>query len=122
MRQSPPTDYVLYIASERKLRSKPLPSSGLLTVGRSRLSDIRLGDRLVSAHHAVLGVGTRFTITDLGSRNGTSIESRRIPALHAIEIHPGQAVFVGNTLLVIESRSGARVADPHGYASKADTG
>ena len=68
------------------------------------MSDIRLVDRLVSAHHALLGVGEHFTIIDLGSRNGTSVESRRIPALHETEIQPGEAVFLGNTLLVIEHR------------------
>jgi pSer/pThr/pTyr-binding forkhead associated (FHA) protein len=103
MSDRPALHYVLVIASARIFRTTPLPARGLLTVGRSRRSDIRLGDKRVSAHHAVLEVGQRFTITDLASRNGTRLQDRAIPPLQATEIRPGEALRIGDTFLLIES-------------------
>jgi pSer/pThr/pTyr-binding forkhead associated (FHA) protein len=95
--------YVLSIARADDQLAQPLPACGLLTLGRSRRSDIRLSDKLASAHHAVLAVGaTEFSITDLGSRNGTRVGEQVIPAFQPIPIRPGEAVWIGETLLTID--------------------
>ena len=95
--------YVLFIARADDLCARPLPSAGLLTVGRSRRSDVRLADKLVSAHHAVLEVGAEFSIIDLDSKNGTRVGERIIPAFQPTAILPGEVVWIGETLLMIES-------------------
>jgi pSer/pThr/pTyr-binding forkhead associated (FHA) protein len=114
MRCRPESGYFLFIASEKTLRMAPLPPGGLLTLGRSRRSDIRLEDRLVSAHHALLEVGSRFAITDLDSRNGTRVESRAIAPLQSTPIQPGDTINIGRTLLVIEPAVGVAGSDASG--------
>ncbi len=94
--------YFLFIGTVADLRTRALPVCGLLTLGRSRSSDVRLADKLVSAHHAVLEVGPQFTITDLQSRNGTRVRDRLIPPLQPTPIRPGDVVWIGETLLMIE--------------------
>jgi len=94
--------YFLFIGTVDDLRTRPLPVAGLLTVGRSRSSDIRLADKQASAHHAVLEVGAGFSITDLQSRNGTRVRDRLIPPLQPTPIRPGDVVWIGETLLMIE--------------------
>jgi pSer/pThr/pTyr-binding forkhead associated (FHA) protein len=98
-----PSEYFLFIASDTRLRMTPLPAGGVLTVGRSTRNDIRLSDRLVSAHHALLAVGPELTITDLGSKNGTRVATQSIPPLQTTVVQPGEAVQVGDTVLIIET-------------------
>ncbi|MFO7567581.1 MAG: adenylate/guanylate cyclase domain-containing protein [Enhygromyxa sp.] len=53
---------------------------GVTTIGRGRESDIRVANKSLSRQHAQLvvdGSGS-ITITDVGSKNGTSIDGRRI--------------------------------------------
>jgi pSer/pThr/pTyr-binding forkhead associated (FHA) protein len=110
----PPADvsYVLFIARADDLHALPLPPVGLLTVGRSRSSDVRLSDKLVSAHHAVLAVGSELSITDLDSRNGTRVGERVIPAFQPTTIRPGEQVCIGETVLTIDLGADRHALDP----------
>jgi DNA-binding winged helix-turn-helix (wHTH) protein len=48
-------------------------------IGRCEDNDVVLRDRCVSRHHArITCSGERYTVQDLGSRNGTQINGRRI--------------------------------------------
>ena len=48
-------------------------------VGRSRSADLRIEQEVVSAHHATIQwSGTGWTVRDLGSRNGTFVNERRL--------------------------------------------
>jgi hypothetical protein len=50
-------------------------------VGRSRLADLRMNDPTVSGEHAVLRwTGRTWELHDLGSRNGTFLDGRRLAA------------------------------------------
>ncbi len=62
-------------------------------VGRSRACDIRLEDDTVSARHARIACrGGRWTVTDLGSTNGTRLNGD--PVEHAL-LRPGDTLHLG---------------------------
>jgi len=70
---------------------------GTLTVGRQAKCDIRLSDRQVSRRHAAfVCVGQRIELVDLGSRNGTIVNGRRVQRCF---IQFGAVIRAGGTCL-----------------------
>src|SRR5512143_228108 len=53
-----------------------LPSEGEVLVGRSETADLRIDEESISRKHAILRVGERITVEDLGSLNGTRVRDR----------------------------------------------
>jgi pSer/pThr/pTyr-binding forkhead associated (FHA) protein len=80
------------------VKARKLRLSGTLDVGRGEDCRIRVDDTYVSAMHARLFAkdGVWF-VEDLGSTNGTYLNDRRLS--NAAEVHPGDVVRVGKTLL-----------------------
>lgn len=74
--------------------------SAAATVGRAPDSTLRLTDPTVSATHARLAFGTRTTVTDAGSANGTTVDD--LPADRAVAVSWGSTIAVGETRLVLE--------------------
>jgi hypothetical protein len=75
------------------------------TVGRSRGVDFSLPeDERVSARHFEMRVspGGAVSIIDLGSRNGTLVDGRRIEPLTEVAIAPGTELVIGSTELRFE--------------------
>ncbi len=72
---------------------------GEMTIGRSPGCDIVLNnDKSVSKNHAVIKtVGRKSTLQDLGSTNGTFIESERI-AQH--DLRHGETIIIGSHELI----------------------
>jgi len=71
-------------------------------LGRAEGNEIRLADRRVSRHHAVLEhVGHGYLITDQGSSNGTYVNGMRISQPTAL--HSGDTITIGNTQFTILS-------------------
>jgi DNA-binding winged helix-turn-helix (wHTH) protein len=67
-------------------------------IGRDPRDAVALSSSSVSRHHARITVqGTRVTIEDLGSKNGTFVQSRRITT--PVELAAGDAIVVGTILL-----------------------
>lgn len=57
-------------------------------VGRSRLANLRMAEPTVSGEHAVLRwIGREWELHDLGSRNGTIVDGRRLA--------PGERIVLG---------------------------
>ncbi|MBB3082149.1 FHA domain-containing protein [Geodermatophilus sabuli] len=68
-----------------------------ITVGRLPDNDVVLDDLLVSRQHAVLDRGpTGWTLTDLGTGNGTFVNGRRVTRA---PITPGDVIGIGHGLL-----------------------
>jgi anti-anti-sigma factor len=83
-------------------RSFLLPASRRLVIGRLASSDIPLRDPTVSREHAELqsnGNG-RWTIRDLGSRNGIAVNGRVTPAA---ELADGDRIDIGPLISLIFS-------------------
>ena len=69
-------DCELVVFSSEEVRTFPLPREGAVTIGRGEGNAVRIDDPSVSRNHAVLHVGSRLTIQDLGSANGTMVRDR----------------------------------------------
>ena len=70
-------------------------------IGRSSEADIPLGDPEASRRHAAVQVaGGALYVTDLGSRNGTFLNGKRL-ADEGIELKIGDHIDVGNTRIEI---------------------
>jgi hypothetical protein len=69
-----------------------------LMIGRDDDCDVVLDSEMVSRHHArVWPVGPRFGVEDLGSRNGTYLNGRRLTS--ASELHDGDRLTFADTHL-----------------------
>src|SRR5262245_40577339 len=65
-------------------------------VGRSRLADLRMTDPTVSGEHAVVRwTGREWELHDLGSRNGTSVDGRRLASGARVAIGRGAVIAFG---------------------------
>ena len=74
-----------------------------ITIGRHPANALRVSDREVSKEHAALQkVGAHFTVTDLGSSNGTFVNGKRIRELR---LQDADELVVGNSKFVF--RAGA---------------
>lgn len=72
-------------------------------IGRDSQSDLRITDGTVSQKHAQMNCAYgRWTIEDLGSRNGTRVNHQRIKT--AI-LHDGDKIQIGSVELVFKLRS-----------------
>src|SRR5690349_12679947 len=75
-----------------------LPPDRATTIGKDASSDLVVDDPCVSRRHCVLEWrGTALYVRDLGSRNGTFVDDRRIDCA---ELTPGAVLVVGSTRLV----------------------
>jgi len=75
----------------------------VLTVGRHPLNDLVIDDSLISSRHATVEwIAPQWRIRDLGSRNGTSLNQRRIHSPKTI--HEGDVIrFAGVSAWRVES-------------------
>ena len=65
-------------------------------VGRSRLADLRMTDPMVSGEHAVLHwTGREWELHDLGSRNGTSVDGRKLASGERVTVGRGAVIAFG---------------------------
>ena len=79
------------------------PSS---VVGRDPTAAINLTDEEVSRRHAIVSVDEgRVTVEDLGSSNGTYVESGRID--NETELGAGKRMRVGQTVMELQAGAGA---------------
>lgn len=89
-------------------------------IGRSPDVRVRVNAVEVSRHHARLRVGgARLTIEDLGSKNGTFVEGRKIDAPTALRAE--SQVVIGPAVLTF-SRSSGETATRSGLPSSSGTG
>jgi tetratricopeptide (TPR) repeat protein len=78
-------------------------SQGVLVIGRSSVSDLRLQHASISRRHAqITRVGDRYYLKDLGSQNGTFVNRARIVA--EMEIFPGDEISIGNAMLRLRGK------------------
>lgn len=75
--------------------AEPEPSNDddSLSLGRARSNSIVLDDMLVSRHHARISADDQgLIIEDLGSRNGTFVNGRRV---QTTRLHEGDRIGIG---------------------------
>jgi pSer/pThr/pTyr-binding forkhead associated (FHA) protein len=77
-------------------------SSLPLTIGRSDDSTIVINDDYVSSNHArLVPNGAAWILEDLGSTNGTVLDSSKISA--PTEVHAGSQIRIGRTVLELQA-------------------
>ncbi|MDB4953374.1 MAG: acetoacetate metabolism regulatory protein AtoC [Myxococcales bacterium] len=107
-RQAPFGDRVLLVIDGASLQVIPLPGAGTLTVGRSQKCDVAIDSGSVSRHHANLLIGSDVQIEDMGSSNGTFVDSVRLPEKQRIRLGIGIPFLVGGVTLMLQTRAGSR--------------
>src|SRR3712207_4946261 len=89
------TDMAVLEHLETKARSVLLARH---LVGRSSLAHLRLSEPNVSGEHAVISWnGQSWELNDLGSRNGTTLDGRRLAAGERAQVARGAIVGFGGT-------------------------
>jgi pSer/pThr/pTyr-binding forkhead associated (FHA) protein len=74
-----------------------------LQVGRDPAADLVLRDQTVSRLHASLDRrGDGWSVTDLGSTNGTSVGGRRLAPQETVALQPGAMVQFGDVVCTFE--------------------
>jgi DNA-binding NtrC family response regulator len=94
----------------------PVRDASGVTLGRSPECDVLIDDGSVSRRHALLRLAPEPTIEDLGSRNGTAVDGRRIDSGLAVPIEVGTCVELGTaSVFLVRARPPAAAgfhADP----------
>ncbi len=100
--------YQLQVRGTDELRAYSL-REGVTTIGRSPESDLRLKGATVSDRHAEITYHLataeqpgRLTLTDLGSTNGTRLQTKPIPPYFATPLRPGSTIQIGGYTLTVE--------------------
>jgi hypothetical protein len=96
----------LLVMSLEVFWSQPLPSSGVVSVGRSTKCTVRIEDGMASRKHVRIHVGSEggvpvLTIEDVGSANGTRVRDAVIKPGEPAAILPGEAIMIGSTVLMV---------------------
>ncbi len=92
---------VLMVLQGREIGRRYLLNEPSLVIGRHPMrAQLVVGDLEVSSTHAtVQKIGGRFTITDLGSLNGTQINGRPLAPQQPLALSDGDKLFVGKSVL-----------------------
>ena len=92
----------LLVMSPAGTTTVPVPASGTLVLGRAEECDVRIDDPKLSRRHAELRAGATVEIVDLGSMNGSFVRDERLPPHAPAAIGIGDAISIGNTVLVLQ--------------------
>jgi pSer/pThr/pTyr-binding forkhead associated (FHA) protein len=105
-RGDPPRACLVVLRGRRQWTRRAITNRAV-QMGRSEYCDILLSDPLVSEKHArVVYSNGSFWIEDLGSRNGTFVNGRRIQRRSVLR--DGYLVRAGSSMLRFEQESGER--------------
>ncbi|MBE2253992.1 MAG: FHA domain-containing protein [Myxococcus sp.] len=85
-----------------------LPTQPRVTVGRSHEVDVSLNDGTLSAQHLSLLRTSegRWSIEDLGSTNGTTVEGLKLKAGDRMTLRNGSAIKAGQVTLTFQTSEG----------------
>jgi pSer/pThr/pTyr-binding forkhead associated (FHA) protein len=84
----------------------------LLVIGRDPVADVHLDEPTVSRRHALIEVGARVRLTDLGSSTGTKINGAVLRRDLASTLEAGDLLHVGAVALAFHERLPAGHAPP----------
>jgi two-component system response regulator AtoC len=91
---------ILLVAGEGVLTTFALIREEVI-IGRSPDCDVTLTHAALSRQHACLRLGARMTVEDLGSKNGTHVGGKRLPARTAATLTLGESFQIGRFSFVV---------------------
>ncbi|MEW5854036.1 MAG: sigma 54-interacting transcriptional regulator [Myxococcota bacterium] len=109
--------YRLVVVGEGTPLSHVLPEGNAL-IGRSAETDIQVDEPSLSRRHAMITVGPRVQVQDLGSLNGTRVRGARLTANEPVEVNPGDVIELGSVMVIVQRAEVPRAPRrlwPHGY-------
>jgi two-component system response regulator AtoC len=84
-------------------KAYPLPSKGMLIVGRAEECDVRIDHPSLSRRHAAIEVDSAgIWIRELGSTNGTRLGGRRLGPDERVHLPSGELVEIGPVIAVVQ--------------------
>ena len=84
-------------------QGRQVPLVGRITLGRSRVNDIVLDDKLVSRRHAVIQkIKDDYFLEDLASTNGTFVNGQRVPSRSYVHLSLSDTIRLGRTELSLQ--------------------
>jgi DNA-binding NtrC family response regulator len=95
-------DRELLVMSRRGCRVVTLPPHGEISIGRGADCDVALDDAKASRRHAILRIARDVEIVDLGSRNGTVVDGRRLSPHERVTMSTGSVVTLGATVILLQ--------------------
>jgi DNA-binding NtrC family response regulator len=107
--------YALRVVGEGLTELFALPKTGDLVIGRGAEADVLIDDGSISRKHAMLSLGLRVRIKDLGSANGTRVADRALEPGEWVEVAPGEVIDLGSVMLILlrgAAESSASVPEP----------
>ncbi len=102
----------LYVLQGERAQTFLLPAAGEVVIGRSADADVTLDAASVSRRHAILHIGGRVELEDLGSVNGTLVRDQRLSPGRRVEIVPGEVIELGAFTLFLQPGSEGTAAAP----------
>ena len=110
-RGSDPNEATLTAFWEGGSLTRSIPASGILVIGRSAGSDVRVDHTSVSRKHAILHLGPTLRIEDAGSANGTRVGGKPATSGLPMVVAPGEVIECGQVVIVIQG-AGKEAAGP----------
>jgi class 3 adenylate cyclase len=101
-----------------EIKKFSLDPGAICQIGRDEQNTIVLADNQVSRRHALVqcGPGGEFLLADLGSRNGTWVNQRRVTSL--VALRPGDRIGIGGSEILFH---GPGQAEPVRKAPQGET-
>ncbi len=95
-------DLSVVVMSPRFSATYRLARTGEVTIGRSKSVEIYVDDHSVSRNHAILSLGPRITLRDVGSSNGTRVGGVKLDPDARHELKVGDSFTVGSVTILIQ--------------------
>jgi two-component system response regulator AtoC len=86
---------ILVVTREGKATVHALADGAVVTVGRDMPCEVRIPDLSVSRKHALVHVGNKIEVEDLGSQNRTRVRGVPVPRNARVELKVGETVEFG---------------------------
>ena len=99
------TGWVLLVSRDADFRAYGLPERGDVAIGREAACEVVIDHEKISRRHAILRLGERWALEDLGSRNGTQIRGAVVAAGAPVELAPGEPFQIGPFTAVVLARA-----------------
>jgi two-component system, NtrC family, response regulator AtoC len=109
--------WVLLVTAPHEARAIALPVAGAVVIGRDPGCEISLDHDRVSRRHTRITIGPRWTVEDLGSRNGTALGGVAVPANEATPFVAGEPITIGPFTAVVVPRAVSAVRTALGSSS-----